>query len=1060
MLIKKLSAATGRRADVVAAGLVALSSLIVLPVFLLGLPCSHDAFDHLARVAELYFDTVRGAPFLQWGPDLMRGYGHPILAFYAPLTYWLLALPRLVGVDFAVTYRFLSFIALPIGGVGLYVLARRYLSTPAAFVAALAYLFAPYTLFDAIQRGALPETLALAFLPYALAAFGAAARRATPSRVALASLLLALLITVHNLVPFFAIPLALLVAVFEGIGSLRPASLRLAMAEAWRGLWPAALAIGLALFMTVAIWLPAVVEEADTLSGQPTLPASPDLSNWPRYYANLVPTQSLVQWPAEPGDWQLFNAPITRSLGLAPAVLAVLALIACLHPAVWRRWPVLVALGVAGIGTTFLSSQSSRWIWDHSRTLQVVQLPTRFLGPASLSVALLGGLAVELALLTFRQTPIRVLVVALPALAVAISGWPWLFPRYCTPLDLSSPTQVAEPPAPFVWLHDPVGELLPRWVQELPPVTPLTDQYSAGVPVNRLALPAATVTLAAWQTHPGYDKYVLDAKQATPITYQTFYFPGWQAWLDGKPIGIGISSPSGLMVLDLPAGHHTLEISFHRTPLRTATLAISGLSVGLWVLIALRGRRQSPVTMPGPSISTALDAVPNWVLPSTTGLMLILFFIVLPRSSTPVYAQRLNGEQLAGVQNPASFVFESELRYLGYAGPKQISADGELNVVQYWKPEHPLGVPYGFDVRLADDLGHVWSLPPDRPFDWTDYQGSEGWPASDYIRDAYLLHLLPGTPPGQYWLETSVFRRDVSQQLVPPPGVPTDPDPAWARVGQVQVTVAPPAALPPDLHLDTYRPAPLQAGLSLLGWSLPSAGLGAGDTAHVTLLWQATQGGSQSQAGNAALTVQLTNVSGQALASYPVSPGGPSFPLSRWTAGTIVRDQLDWRMPPSLPTGHYGLRIEAGSALVDLGGVDVTAPDRVFARPPVAVVTDQTLGFARLAGYTVSSLSVAPGDKLSLQLVWQAVAETARSYRVFVHLRDAAGLPAIQSDAVPAQWTRPTTGWAVGEFIVDTHTLVVGAGTASGDYSLVAGLYDPATGERLGEITLATVKVQ
>src|SRR6266849_10743527 len=122
MRIKKLMTSTGRCADLATAGLVAISSLIALPVFLRGLPCSHDAFDHLARVAELSVDAVRGAPFLQWGPDLMRGYGHPILAFYAPLTYWLLASPRLIGVDFADMYRLLCFLALPIGGIGLYVL--------------------------------------------------------------------------------------------------------------------------------------------------------------------------------------------------------------------------------------------------------------------------------------------------------------------------------------------------------------------------------------------------------------------------------------------------------------------------------------------------------------------------------------------------------------------------------------------------------------------------------------------------------------------------------------------------------------------------------------------------------------------------------------------------------------------------------------------------------------------------------------------------------------------------------------------------------------------------
>src|SRR5260221_9648489 len=105
------------------------------------------------------------------------------------------------------------------GGIGIYILGRRYLSMPAAFVAGLTYLFAPYLLYDAIQRGALPETVALGVLPYCLAAVGAAARKRTTRRVVAAGLLLSVLISLHNLVPLFAVPLCLLVGAFAGLGS-------------------------------------------------------------------------------------------------------------------------------------------------------------------------------------------------------------------------------------------------------------------------------------------------------------------------------------------------------------------------------------------------------------------------------------------------------------------------------------------------------------------------------------------------------------------------------------------------------------------------------------------------------------------------------------------------------------------------------------------------------------------------------------------------------------------------------------------------------------------------
>ena len=64
---------------------------------------------------------------------------------------------------------------------------------------------------------------------------------------------------------------------------------------------------------------------------------------------------------------------------------------------------------------------------------------------------------------------------------------------------------------------------------------------------------------------------------------------------------------------------------------------------------------------------------------------------------------------------------------------------------------------------------------------------------------------------------------------------------------------------------------------------------------------------------------------------------------------------------------------------------------------------------------------------LTVTLVWQALGEIETSYRVFVHLVDDRGEIVAQADGEPAQWARPTTGWAPQEFIVDEHILALPA---------------------------------
>ncbi|NLF64683.1 MAG: hypothetical protein GX579_08770, partial [Chloroflexi bacterium] len=137
-------------------------------------------------------------------------------------------------------------------------------------------------------RGALPELLALALLPWALAAVDRA-QIERGRNVLVAALVLALLILTHNVVSIFGLALALLLAV---AGLPRPAG------EVWRALSPAGDAIVLALGLTAVFWLPGVAELRYTQSSR----SDPPIAVWPRFEQHLVPPASLLALPEEPAD--------------------------------------------------------------------------------------------------------------------------------------------------------------------------------------------------------------------------------------------------------------------------------------------------------------------------------------------------------------------------------------------------------------------------------------------------------------------------------------------------------------------------------------------------------------------------------------------------------------------------------------------------------------------------------------------------------------------------------------------------------------------------------------
>ena len=97
----------------------------------------------------------------------------------------------------------------------------------------------------------------------------------------------------------------------------------------------------------------------------------------------------------------------------------------------------------------------------------------------------------------------------------------------------------------------------------------------------------------------------------------------------------------------------------------------------------------------------------------------------------------------------------------------------------------------------------------------------------------------------------------------------------------------------------------------------------------------------------------------------------------------------------------------------------------------------------------------APGDlgqksaSVHLTLFWSARNPIDRAATVFVHLYGPAGQLVTQQDNQPVRGTYPTSAWETGETVVDSHDLVIPANLPAGSFTLVVGMYDSQTQERL-----------
>ncbi len=103
-----------------------------------------------------------------------------------------------------------------------------------------------------------------------------------------------------------------------------------------------------------------------------------------------------------------------------------------------------------------------------------------------------------------------------------------------------------------------------------------------------------------------------------------------------------------------------------------------------------------------------------------------------------------------------------------------------------------------------------------------------------------------------------------------------------------------------------------------------------------------------------------------------------------------------------------------------------------------------------LEHYELVSTHLARDQALLLFLYWRALGPIRDDYTVFVHLLDQDGTVVAGYDKEPRRGAAPTSTWALEEQVVDAVQLSLPAGIPTGLYQLEVGLYNAASGQRIG----------
>ncbi len=958
----------------------------------------------LQRLHQLLAALTTGQFPARWMPDAAYGYGFPFFNYYASLPYYFAALFRFYGFSFVLSLKLTQLVALLVAAAGAYAWARSLgRSSPQAFLASAAYTFAPFHLVNVYARGdSLSELWAMAWYPLIL--WRAHRWHEAPTFIQAFTLALCVggLIVTHNISALLFMPFLIFYLMprswttYKNAKALLPSSCEALLLPL---LW------GLAL--SAFFWLPALGETSAVQIGG----ANSGFFAYTQHFrsTDLIQPTWFFNFDALPGQ------PTPMSIGLVQA----LALAAGLGVSAWRIFRqrrlesgdgfLLIGLALS----TWLMTPASAWVWEYMPLLPYAQFPWRFLSIQSLFAALvIARLTPPSPVVGQPQLPITNYALrfiakhpfgtpyALASL-LALSTLGHLRPDFIPLADADVTVERLRLYETFTAnMGSTIGyEYLPNAVQPRPYIS---DAVLGRAPRLKVLSGAASGE-QAWKRGAN-EQWTIDVEgSGATLAVPTFYWPGWQAEVNGQSLAVRPAESLGWITFDLPAGQHAVKLWLGRTPLRALAEGLSLLAlilpVNLWLYRRARGeRRRFDVTF-SPRHLVALS-------------FLIVGSIALhtwpPRESPLPLSIDLT--QLTYLHHDAiRFADGTRLTQITY-NTQALSRGDSLRVEMNWQVTQPSWVAF----RLM--------------------------PSSDLLTPAPLtlaVNIIPLTP------ETQVYAIELPTSHFIPPGVywiavKHSSGPALTSAGRPRGTVmlGPITVGGPTVQAPAEIIANIGPEIQLVSAQAQSD---APNGVRVDLLWHALADIPR----NYGLSLRLRDVTGNEWAALDSQTGGGFYPTTLWQPDETIPDPYRLPLPPGTPPGDYTLTVSLYDplSLASIGEARITAT-LTAATPsylgdnPVHFLLTPEIGLDKIE----FPAEVTQGDAPELAAHWITLAEPTHNYRARWTLLAADGVSATQTlDLAPGALP---THWPANMFVLGRVRLPIPSELAAGDYSLYLQLID------------------
>ncbi len=531
-----------------------------------AIPMGHDTVFHIFQADQLHQGIRNGLLYPRWVADANNGYGSPNFIFYAPLAYYLVFLVNIWEPSMIMSMVYVIWAGFFLSGLTMLYAARRMFGKRGSLLAAVIYQLLPFHLIDLYHRGTFAELLAYSWLPLFFY-FLVKSKDSEDSRVPMAGLAMtyATVILTHLAVGF-------LFSIVAGVYLFYVFIVRTEKMSLIRTLISLLFGLGISsVYLVPAAWERKYVHIDVLLKYQ--------------WAGNFLP--DFRSGILHEIFYRLLNITFCLEIGIFLLTLLLYKRLAKKSDEKYFSSYLILLFVLA----TFLVVPFSKPVWSLIPQFHMLAFPWRWIIVMEPSLCFLIASTFSGEELSHARHG-RMVKIFLLALIVSFAQFPMqnIHDVAISESDLVRLKRMDQ------WknIMDEKYEYLPIWAPE-----PDMEKAFLRIHHERVAIISGRASVRVTEWAPESRAIEVRALSDAVIRISTFYYPGWRVTRDGEPVPLDIERGSGLLLVHVPSGAHTILASFGDTRLRRISKYASAGSLLLLIPVTMvfggsnrsRGRR-------------------------------------------------------------------------------------------------------------------------------------------------------------------------------------------------------------------------------------------------------------------------------------------------------------------------------------------------------------------------------------------------------------------------------------------------------------------------------------